>query len=235
MRTAFNRKPGNNCNKGVNGNKMKITFTNPQEIEARSMAIITELLGDQSFPPSEAPIIKRIIHTTADFDYAGNTRFSPDAVAKGQAALLAGFHLVTDTKMAAAGINQKSLARYGGTVACFVSDADVCREAQAKGVTRAVIGIEKAVRDPQNKIFAIGNAPTALIRLCELIGQGLVAPELVIGAPVGFVNVIEAKEMLAATAVPYILTAGRKGGSNVAAAIVNALLYQVAEAAGLSR
>jgi precorrin-8X/cobalt-precorrin-8 methylmutase len=218
--------------KGVKLAKMKI---HPAEIEAQSMAIITELLGKQTFPPLQAPIVKRIIHATADFDYAANTKFSPEAVAKGHAALLAGWNLVTDTQMAAAGINQKCLARFGGTVACFMSDAAVCREAKARGETRAAVSIAKAVRDPRNKIFVIGNAPTALIRLCELIRQSVVMPELVIGVPVGFVNVIEAKAMLAATAVPYILTAGRKGGSTVAAAIVNALLYQLAELTGLSR
>jgi precorrin-8X/cobalt-precorrin-8 methylmutase len=210
-------------------------LVNPDEIEARSMAIITELLGERVFPQLEAAIVKRIIHTTADFDYASNTKFSPGAVANGQAAILAGGNLVTDTQMALAGINRNCLAHFGGTVTCLMSEPEVAREARARGVTRAVISIEKAIQDRRNKIFVIGNAPTALLRLCELIQQEVVAPELVIGVPVGFVNVIEAKERLAATAVPYILTAGRKGGSNVAAAIVNALLYQLIGAAGLER
>ena len=199
----------------------------PMDIEKRSFEIITELLGDRELDPRNALVIKRAIHTTADFDYADNLVFSEDAVAKGMEALRGGCDIVTDTQMARSGINKTILGKLGGTVHCFMSDEDVAREAKERGVTRAMVSMEKAAKLPKPCIFAIGNAPTALIALDELMKAGAVAPALIIGVPVGFVNVVESKELILASSVPHIVARGRKGGSNVAAAICNAMLYQI--------
>ena len=199
----------------------------PMEIEARSFQIITELLGDRTFDPEIAPVIKRVIHTSADFDYADNLVFSPRAVQIGIDALRGGCDIVTDTQMARAGINKTILARLGGEVHCFMSDPDVAREAKERGVTRAIVSMEHAARLPKPCIFAIGNAPTALISLHELIQAKKLSPALIIGVPVGFVNVVESKELILSSGVPHIVARGRKGGSNIAAAICNALLYQI--------
>ena len=199
----------------------------PMEIEARSFQIITELLGDRTFDPAIAPVVKRVIHTSADFDYADNLVFSPRAVQIGIDALRGGCDIVTDTQMARAGINKTILARLGGEVHCFMSDPDVAREAKERGVTRAIVSMEHAARLPKPCIFAIGNAPTALISLHELIQAKKLSPALIIGVPVGFVNVVESKELILAFDVPHIVARGRKGGSNIAAAICNALLYQI--------
>ena len=204
----------------------------PMDIERRSFEIITELLGDRKLDPENELVIKRAIHTTADFDYADNLVFSDHAVTKGIEALRAGCDIVTDTQMAKAGINKTILASLGGEVHCFMSDPDVAAEAKARGVTRAIVSMERAAQLPKPCIFAIGNAPTALIRLHELINEGIVAPALVIGVPVGFVNVVEAKELFIGGDTPYIIARGRKGGSNVAASIVNALLYQMVHREG---
>lgn len=204
----------------------------PNEIEKRSFAIISEELGARTFPEGQESIIKRVIHTSADFDYAENLAFSPDAVAQAQTALKAGVTIVTDTQMALAGVSKAALAALGGRAVCFMSDADVAAEAKARNVTRAVVSMEHAAALAAPLIFAIGNAPTALIRLHELIGEGKVSPALVIGVPVGFVNVVEAKELFYGGDTPYIIARGRKGGSNVAAAIVNALMYQLVEREG---
>jgi precorrin-8X/cobalt-precorrin-8 methylmutase len=207
-------------------------FTSPCAIERRSMEIITELLGKRTFPAGQEAIVKRVIHTTADFDYADNLKFSATAVPDGMAAIKAGVKIICDTKMAAAGINQKALATWGQTVHCFIDDPEIIAQSEKSGRTRAALSMEKAARDPANRIFAIGNAPTALIKLCHLMVEQAVRPALVIGVPVGFVNVVESKELLLRTAaafgVPYIVAEGRKGGSNVAAAIVNAILYLMA-------
>lgn len=205
-----------------------IEYCKPMDIEARSFAIITEQLGDRKLDPENELVIKRAIHTTADFDYADNLVFSPHAVALGIEALKNGCDIVTDTQMAKAGINKTILARLGGQVHCFMSDEDVAREAKERGVTRAAVSMERAAKLPKPCIFAIGNAPTALIQLHDLIASGKLDPALVIGVPVGFVNVVESKEMILPLKVPYIVALGRKGGSNVAAAICNALLYQIA-------
>ena len=199
----------------------------PMEIEARSFQIITELLGDRTFDPEIAPVVKRVIHTSADFDYADNLIFSPRAVQIGIDALRGGCDIVTDTQMARAGINKTILARLGGEVHCFMSDPDVAREAKERGVTRAIVSMEHAARLPKPCIFAIGNAPTALISLHELIQAKKLSPALIIGVPVGFVNVVESKELILSSGVPHIVARGRKGGSNIAAAIGNALLYQI--------
>ena len=199
----------------------------PAEIEKRSFEIITELLGDRKLDSENELVIKRVIHTTADFDYADNLVFSEHAVRKGIEALKAGCDIVTDTQMARSGINKTVLEKLGGAVHCFMSDPEVAAEAKSRGITRAVVSMEHAARLTKPLIFAIGNAPTALMRLRELIDAGEVAPALVIGVPVGFVNVVESKEQIIQSSAPHIVARGRKGGSNVAAAIVNALLYQI--------
>lgn len=200
----------------------------PMEIEARSFEIITQILGDRVLDPENELVIKRAIHTTADFDYADNLVFSEHAVKTGIEALRAGCDIVTDTQMAKAGINKTILASLGGEVHCFMSDEDVAAEAKARGVTRAFVSMEKAARLQKPCIFAIGNAPTALAALEELMEADALHPALIIGVPVGFVNVVESKELiLAQHRAPYIIARGRKGGSNVAAAICNALLYQI--------
>ena len=193
-----------------------------------SVAAFLELLGDRKLEPENELVIKRAIHTTADFDYADNLVFSPHAVKKGIEALRNGCDIVTDTQMAKAGINKTILASLGGAVHCFMADADVAEAAKQRGVTRALVSMEKAAKLQKPCIFAIGNAPTALVSLEHLMEEGKLSPALIIGVPVGFVNVVESKELLIEKALsPYIIARGRKGGSNVAAAICNALLYQI--------
>ena len=204
----------------------KIEIVKPMEIEKRSMEIITKELGGRTWPEPEFSVVKRCIHTSADFDYADNLCFSEGAVQKGIDALNAGASIVTDTKMAAARISKKRMAECGGTVHCFMSDPDVAEAAKERGCTRASVCMEKAAELGGPLIIAVGNAPTALIRLYELIGEDRIHPALIIGAPVGFVNVVEAKELIMTAGVPYIVPRGRKGGSNIAAAICNAMLYQ---------
>lgn len=205
--------------------KLELQKVAPMDIEARSMETITAELGARTFPLMEAPVVRRVIHTTADFDYADSMVFSPGAVEKGVAAMKAGCAIVTDTQMARSGINKRVLKKFGGEVFCFMSDADVAEEAKARGVTRAAVSMERAASLESPVILALGNAPTALVRACELMEEGKLSPALVIGVPVGFVNVVESKELLLTTEVPHIVARGRKGGSNVAAAIVNAMLY----------
>ena len=205
--------------------KVQLQKVAPGEIEARSMEIIQSELGERSFPPEVLPVVKRVIHTTADFDYADNLVFSPGAVEKGVAALKAGCVIVTDTQMARSGVNKRVLEKFGGEALCFMSDPDVAAEARDRGVTRAAVSMERAAKLDRPLILALGNAPTALVRACELLEAGALKPELIIGVPVGFVNVVESKELLLTEDVPYIVARGRKGGSNVAAAICNAMLY----------
>lgn len=206
---------------------MAITIVKPEDIEKRSMEIITSELNGRTWPEPQFSIVKRCIHTSADFDYADNLRFSPDAENIGVKAIRSGAHIVTDTKMAAAGINKNKLAEYGGQVHCFISDDDVAKAAKERGCTRATICMEKGAEIAKDHpvIFAIGNAPTALVRLAEMIDAGEVKPALIIGAPVGFVNVVESKELIMDRNVPFIVPAGRKGGSNIAATICNAMMY----------
>ncbi|MBQ8663058.1 MAG: precorrin-8X methylmutase [Eubacterium sp.] len=208
---------------------MKIELENvlPTEIEKRSMEIITEELGDRTFPEGYDKIVKRVIHTTADFDYANNLCFTENVLEKAMDAIRRGACIVTDTQMAKSGINKKKLAEFGGEVFNFMSDEDVAEIAKANGTTRATACMDKAMTIDRPLIFAIGNAPTALVRLYELIQDGKLRPELIIGVPVGFVNVVPSKELIMETDVPYIIARGRKGGSNVAAAICNAILYQM--------
>lgn len=199
----------------------------PMDIEKRSFEIISEELGDIVLPKENELVIKRVIHTSADFDYVNNLKFSDNAVSKAIDALKNGCDIVTDTQMAKSGINKTILSQLGGEVHCFMSDEDVAAEAGKRGVTRAVVSMEKAARLEKPCIFAIGNAPTALIRLKELIDEGKINPVLIIGVPVGFVNVVESKELIMSSQTDFIVAAGRKGGSNVAAAICNAMLYQI--------
>ena len=201
----------------------------PADIEKRSFEIITEELlsrgkADAILPENEL-VVKRVIHTTADFDYVDNLCISEGAVQKGMQALKNGACIVTDTQMARSGINKKKLAQFGGEVFCFISDEDVAAQAKQQGTTRATASMEKATKLDRPLIFAIGNAPTALVKLNELMEQGL-RPELIIGVPVGFVNVVEAKELILRAPVPYIVARGRKGGSNVAAVEVYQSLLQ---------
>ena len=199
----------------------------PMEIERRSFEIITEELGQRKIDPEFELVVKRVIHTTADFDYYDNLCFSEHAVLRMMDAIRAGCDVITDTTMAQSGINKKLLAQFGGQARCFIGDEDVAEEARARGVTRSLVSMEKAARLGKPLIFAIGNAPTALFSICDLMRAGKLAPEMIVGVPVGFVNVVEAKEEVMRTAQNYIVARGRKGGSNVAAAIVNAVLYQL--------
>ncbi len=205
-------------------NKLK-----PMEIEEKSMEKISLELGDKYIPSENLAVVKRVIHTSADFDYVDNLVFSENACEIAIGALKRGASIVTDTRMAQAGINKTILARLGGSVHCFMSDEDVAAKAKEKGTTRAEICMQKAKTLGGELIFAIGNAPTALFALRDMIDAGEINPALIIGVPVGFVNVIESKEEILETNVPHIVARGRKGGSNVAAAIVNALLYQISE------
>ena len=207
--------------------KVELENVQPKEIETRSFEIITEELGDTPLIPGTELIVKRCIHTSADFDYAENLCFSSNAVEKAIEAIKNEACIVTDTQMAKAGINKKALAKYGGEVFCFMSDEDVAAKAKELGCTRATASMDKAASMGKPLIFAIGNAPTALVRLYELIQEKKISPYLIIGVPVGFVNVVQSKEMIMETDTPYIVARGRKGGSNIAACICNALLYMI--------
>ena len=204
----------------------------PGDIERRSFEIITEELGGRTFLPLEEPVVKRVIHTTADFSYADSLVFTHDAAHCALDALRAGATVLTDTNMALAGISKPALEKLGCKAVCYMADPDVAAAARATGTTRAVASMDKASGIEGPLIVAVGNAPTALLRLAELMDAGKIAPALVVGVPVGFVNVVEAKEELLARRVPAIVARGRKGGSNVAAAIMNALLYQITRPGG---
>ena len=207
--------------------KIQLQRVAPADIEERSMEIIGQELGERVFPADQLPVIKRVIHTSADFDYADNLVFSAGAVEQGVAAIKGGCTIVTDTQMAFSGVNKRVLEKFGGKAVCFMSDPDVAAEARERGETRATVSMERAAELEGPLVFAIGNAPTALVRLCQLIDEGKVNPALVIGVPVGFVNVVESKELMLTMDAPHIVARGRKGGSNVAAAICNALLYLI--------
>ena len=205
----------------------------PADIERTSLSIIAKELAELGLtpPPENEAVVKRVVHATADFDYAKNLRFTAEAVAQGVAALRAGAVIVTDTNMALAGISKPALAKLGGTACCYMADPEVAAAARAAGTTRAVASMQRAAREHPQAVYAVGNAPTALLTLADQIESGL-RPALVIGVPVGFVNVVESKERLMsvceAHGVAAIAAMGRKGGSNVAAAICNALVYEAA-------
>ena len=207
---------------------MKIKYVEPHNIEKRSFEIIQEELGNLRIPADKEPIIKRVIHTTADFEYLDNLVFSDNAIERAKKALKNGATIVTDTNMVLAGINKRIASKYGINVKCFMADEDVFKEAEERGETRATVSMERAAQVEGPVIFAIGNAPTALIKIHEMIQAGKLKPELIIAVPVGFVNVVEAKELVMNLVdVDYIVAKGRKGGSNVAAAVCNALLYNL--------
>jgi precorrin-8X/cobalt-precorrin-8 methylmutase len=210
-------------------------FNLPVEIERRSFELIeAELKAEHSaslsrLDKSLLPVLIRMVHTTADFSFANLLTASEGAVANALVALRSGASIITDTKMAEAGVDKKRLANFGGKTFCFIGDDDVAVEALSKRTTRSAASMDKAAAffsGDEKLIFAIGNAPTALFRLCELFDSGKLKPALVIGMPVGFVNVVESKECLMATSLPYITAPGRKGGSNVAAAVCNSLLRE---------
>lgn len=204
----------------------------PADIERKSFEIIREELGDTPLLPGTEQIVLRCIHTSADFDYAHTLFFSDGVVGRVLRAIREGAAIVTDTHMAKAGINKKILESFGGRLYCFMSDEDVAAAARQRQTTRAVISMEKAAALKEPLIFAVGNAPTALLRLCELHEEGLVDPAAVIGVPVGFVNVIDSKERLIGSGMPCIAARGRKGGSNIAACIINAFLYMLSDDRG---
>ena len=208
----------------------RLELVPPREIENRSFEIIGEELQQRgiTIPAEQEPVTKRVIHTSADFEYAQTMCYSENAIAIARNLIRQGADIVTDTNMAMSGINKKMLAKFGGEVHCFMADEDVAAEAKARQVTRASVCMEKASKINKPVIFAIGNAPTALVSLYEMIQAGTYRPAFVIGVPVGFVNVEVAKELIMETDVPYIVNRGRKGGSNVAAAICNALIYGLA-------
>ncbi len=200
---------------------------NPQGIEQQSMEIITRELMHLSLPDDLAPIIKRVIHTTADFEYGQLFEAHPEALANAKKALQNGCKIYADTSMILAGVSKPSLSKLECEAHCFVHDEDVVANAKAHGVTRSIEGINKAANNNDYKIFIIGNAPTALVRLCELYAEGKVKPDLVIGVPVGFVGAAESKDMLRSSGIPYMLVRGRKGGSTVGVAILNAIMYSL--------
>lgn len=206
----------------------KIEYLPPEEIERRSFEIITEELLKRNIrlPEEEEFITKRVIHTSADFDYAETLCYSKGAVEILKELIKNGADIVTDTNMALAGINKKVLAKFGGEAHCFMADEDTRLLAKERNVTRAAVSMEKAAAIAKPVVFAIGNAPTALIKLYEMMGKMDWKPAFIIGVPVGFVNVEAAKELILKTNIPYIINRGRKGGSNIAAAICNAVLYQ---------
>lgn len=207
----------------------QLEYLLPEEIEKRSFEIIHEELFQRGIvlPAEEEMITKRVIHTSADFDYAKTLCFSKEAAAVMKELLKKGADIVTDTNMAFAGINKKVLARFGGCAHCFMADEEVALLAKQRGMTRAAVSMEKAAAIRKPVIFAIGNAPTALIRLYEMAMADVFVPDFIIGVPVGFVNVEAAKELILEMQIPYIVNRGRKGGSNIAAAICNAVLYQL--------
>lgn len=208
-----------------------IEYVRPQDIEKRSFAIISKELEEKGIvlPKEQELVTKRAIHTSADFDYAKTMTYSAHAVGIAKKLIQNGADIVTDTNMALAGVNKKELAKYGGEAHCFMAEEEVAKIAKERGVTRAAVSMEKAAQIEKPVIFAIGNAPTALIELYEMIQSGKYRPAFIIGVPVGFVNVEAAKDLILKTDVPYIINRGRKGGSNIAAAICNALLYELGD------
>lgn len=207
---------------------VNIKFVEPYNIEKRSFEIIQEEMREIQLDKEIEPIVKRVIHTSADFDYLNNMCFSKNAVRKAKEVLKSGATIVTDTNMAYSGINKKAAAKYGVNIHCFMAEEEVAKEATLRGETRAAVSMERASKIQGPIIFAVGNAPTALIKLYEMIKAGTFKPEVIIGVPVGFVNVVEAKELIMSLEnVEYIVAKGRKGGSNIAAAICNALLYNI--------
>ncbi|HRF90713.1 MAG TPA: precorrin-8X methylmutase [Desulfobacter postgatei] len=196
----------------------------PHEIEAKSFAIIDAEAGPHNFAPDEWKIVRRMIHTTADFEYMQMVRISNNAVAAGIKAIRNGCTVITDTNMAKTGIRKDLLAGFGSRCECLMADPRVAEQATERGVTRARVAVEKAAQIMENGIYVVGNAPTALLHLLDMINNKAANPALVVGLPVGFVNAAESKAALVETKIPYISNVGRKGGSNVAASVINALV-----------
>ena len=201
----------------------------PQEIENLSFKIIEQEAGDHAFSDDQWPIVRRMIHTSADFEYMNTIRFYPDAVKTGIKAIQQGCQIFTDTNMARVGIRKKEINEFGGKVSCLIADKDVANMAKEKGTTRALAAVDMACARMKGGIYVVGNAPTALLRPIQLIKEKKASPALVIGFPVGFVNAAESKDELMTLDFPYITNKGRKGGSNLAAAIVNALAIMANE------
>ncbi|KPC68226.1 precorrin-8X methylmutase [Laceyella sacchari] len=197
--------------------------TKPQEIEDLSFQMIADELGAHDFTPEQFPVVQRVIHATADFELGRSVVFHPDAVRAGIQAIQAGKPIVADVQMVQVGINKMRLGKFGGDVRVYISDSDVMAEAKRLGTTRAIVAMRKAVAEAEGGIFAIGNAPTALLELIRLVREGVAKPGLIVGVPVGFVSAAESKEELLKLNVPFITNLGRKGGSPTAVAIVNAL------------
>ena len=196
----------------------------PEEIEKLSFQIIETETGPHRFPPDQWTIVRRIIHTSADFEYLETVRFHPKAIANGITSIRNGCTIVTDTNMAKVGMRERDLSRFGVSVNCYMSDPAVGETALKNGSTRAKAAVDKAVAEVEEGIYVIGNAPTALLHLVDLVRQGVGRPALIIGFPVGFVNAAESKAALMEQPLPYITNVGRKGGSNVAAAVINAMV-----------
>ena len=199
---------------------------NPMGIEEKSFEIIGEEMGEHSFSDEELLIVKRTIHTTADFEYKDLVEISENAIETAKNLFINGATIYTDTNMALNGINKIALSKTNSKVICYVNEPQVHEEAKAKNITRSMAAVEKACEDNVD-IFVFGNAPTALFRLKELIKEGRANPKLIVAVPVGFVGAAESKENMDELSIPYIRVKGRKGGSTVAAAIVNALMYMV--------
>ena len=210
--------------------RFEVEHIAPADIERRSFEIIRAELAERDIKvdPCLENVVLRVIHTTADFDFAQNMVFSENALSCLRERIASGTSICTDTQMAKMGINQRVLSRFGGSVHCFMSDEDVAREAAERGVTRAIVSMERAMQRKEPLIFVIGNAPTALLHIYNRMKEGF-EPAFVVGVPVGFVNVEVAKERILRSKVPHIVSRGRKGGSTVAAAIINAVLYELAE------
>ena len=208
---------------------MAFTEVKPQDIEKRSFEIISQELKDmgKTLDPRYEHIVKRCIHTSADFEYADSLYFTEDVDARISEAIRNGAYIVTDTAMARSGINKKTIEFFGGQVLSFIADPEVAQEAKDRGLTRSYVSMERASQLDRPVIVAVGNAPTALASICKLHQEGRFDPVAVIGVPVGFVNVVEAKEMLMETDIPCIVARGRKGGSNIAACIINAIQYKI--------
>jgi precorrin-8X/cobalt-precorrin-8 methylmutase len=195
----------------------------PQEIEEKSFEMITQELGEHSFTAEQYAVVQRVIHASADFDLGRSLVFHPDAIQQGIQAIRSGKIVVADVQMVQVGISKGRIERFGGEVRVYISDPDVMEEAKRLNTTRAIISIRKAILEAEGGVYVIGNAPTALLELIRLIKEGVTRPGLVIGVPVGFVSAAESKEELAKLDIPFITNIGRKGGSAVAVAALNAI------------
>lgn len=205
------------------GTQFKPLTVQPQEIEGKSFQMITDELGEHSFTEEQYPVVQRVIHASADFELGRSVLFHPDAIQAGIQAIRNGKKVVADVQMVQVGISKQRIEKYGGSIHVYISDPDVMEEAKRLNTTRAIISMRKAIKDAEGGIFAIGNAPTALLELIRLVKEGEAKPGLIIGLPVGFVSAAESKEELAKLDIPFITNSGRKGGSTVTVAALNAI------------